>query len=227
LIIEDRIAVRNMLEELSILKRGFISLLNVLYSPSIELRIGSLSLHVFTDGFGSIEENVFDNIYFTDEEIREADSIVDLGAHHCSFTVRSVVRSSPGSTIVAVEPNPLAVKFCIDNIRALRWLIARKRLNVKILNRAVWDSEGVVDLKLSWWSEGHHVGLESYGDGVKVRTVTLNDILKLTKGKTIIKMDIEGAEYRVLIPTLYSSHIRIPLTNEENCFYKARGGYDG
>ncbi|MGC9149165.1 MAG: hypothetical protein ACP5GI_06975 [Sulfolobales archaeon] len=55
-----------------------------------------MSLHVFTDGFGSIEENVFDNIYFTDEEIREADSIVDLGAHHCSFTVRSVVRSSPG-----------------------------------------------------------------------------------------------------------------------------------
>ncbi|MGC9149164.1 MAG: FkbM family methyltransferase [Sulfolobales archaeon] len=97
-----------------------------------------------------------------------------------------------------MEPNPLAVKFCIDNIRALRWLIARKRLNVKILNRAVWDSEGVVDLRLSWWSEGHHVGLESYGDGVKVRTVTLNDILKLTKGKTIIKMDIEGAEYRVL-----------------------------
>ncbi len=189
---------KSTLGELSFLKRGFVSLLNALYSPSIMLRIGSLSLHVFTDAFGSIEENVFDSIYFTDEEIREADSIVDLGAHHCSFTVSSIVRASPSSTIVAVEPNPLAVKLCVDNVRALRWLIVRESLNVKILNRAVWDSEEVVDLEFSWWSEGHHVGLESYGDGMKVRTVTLNNILKLAKGKTIVKMDVEGAEYRVL-----------------------------
>ena len=189
---------KSTLGELSFLKRGFVSLLNALYSPYIVLRIGSLSLHMFTDGFGSIEENVFNNIYFTDEEIREADTIIDLGAHHCSFTVSSVVRSSPGSTIVAVEPNPLAVKLCVDNIRALRLLIARKKLNVRVLNRAVRNSEGVVDLKLSWWSEGHHVGLESHGNGVKIKTVTLNDILKLAKGKTIVKMDVEGAGYRVL-----------------------------
>ncbi len=172
--------------------------MNSLYSPYSILRVGPLPIHVFTDGFGSIEENIFNSIYFTDEEIREADTIIDLGAHHGSFTIKSVVKSSPNSTIIAIEPNLHAVKLLYNNLRALKWLIVMKRLSIKVLNRAIWESEGIVDFELSWWSEGHHVSFKPRGSGVKVRAITLNDIIRFAKGKTIVKMDIEGAEYRVL-----------------------------
>jgi len=186
-----------MLTQFDLLRKGFIRLLNVLH-PFTTLKIGPLSLHVFTDGFGSIEENIFNNVYFTSKEIKDADTIIDLGAHHCSFTINSIIKSSPGSTIIAVEPNPLAIKLCIDNIKALSWLISKKELSVKIFNRAVWDSEEIINLKLSWWSEGSYISSELHGNEIKVKAITLDNIIKLARGKTIIKMDIEGAEYRVL-----------------------------
>ncbi|MCU7787797.1 hypothetical protein ODS41_07710 [Pyrobaculum sp. 3827-6] len=73
-------------------KRIYINLLNALFGRTTTLEVGPLSLHVFSDGFGSIEENIF-SIYFTDGEIRDAGAVIDLGAHHCSFSVYAALKS--------------------------------------------------------------------------------------------------------------------------------------
>jgi len=48
----------------------------------------------------------------------------------------------------------------------------------------------------SVWSETHHVSEESSGEEVKA--VTLDELLDLAEGETLVKMDIEGAELLVL-----------------------------
>ncbi|MGC9051829.1 FkbM family methyltransferase, partial [Pyrobaculum sp.] len=173
-------------------KRIYINLLNALFGRTTTLEVGPLSLHVFSDGFGSIEENIFSNIYFTDGEIRDAGAVIDLGAHHCSFSVYVALKSSPGSAVVAVEPNPLAAELCAENLSSIRWLIKRKRLRVKILRGAVWRSEGDIYLELSWWSEAHTVGDRPRGRWLRVKAFTLDEILKEAGGDAIVKMDIEG-----------------------------------
>lgn len=113
----------------------------------MSISFGCLKLDIFSDGFGAVEENIFMNVYFTEEEIKNAETIVDLGAHHGSFTVWSILKSSPGSTIITVEPNPVALKLCLDNVRKLTKVIKAKNLKVKIMNVAVWDTEGLVASK--------------------------------------------------------------------------------
>ena len=157
--------------------------------------MGPLSLHVFSDGFGSIEENIF-SIYFTDGEIRDAGAVIDLGAHHCSFSVYAALKSSPGSAIVAVEPNPLAAELCAENLSSIRRLIKRKRLRVKILRGAVWRSEGDIYLELSWWSEAHTVGDRPRGRWLRVKAFTLDEILKEAGGDAIVKMDTRAPSTR-------------------------------
>ena len=95
-----------------------------------------------------------------------------------------------------MEPNPLAVRLCLDNIHLLRDTIRDKRLAVKILHAAVWDTRGTAALQTSYWSEEAHVSDAPGGHPVKA--LTLDDVLKLSTGPTAVKMDIEGAEHRVL-----------------------------
>ena len=196
-------------------RRSYLKFLKLLFTETIPISFYNLKLYIFSDGFGSIEENIFDNIYFTDEEIRNAETIIDLGAHHGSFTVWAILKSSPGSTIIAVEPNPLAVKLCLQNIKLLRDIISIKKLMVKVINAAVWDSRGMASLQNVYWSEGAYISDEVSGR-FKVKTFTLNDILKNSNGRTVVKIDIEGAEYRVLNKAELEKIDRISLEVHDN-----------
>ncbi|WP_267878586.1 FkbM family methyltransferase [Desulfurococcus amylolyticus] len=129
-----------------------------------------------------------------------------MGAHQRSFTVESIIKASPGQLIIAVELNPIAVKLCLDNIKALGNIIKAKNPRIKT---AVWDLEGEIYLDMSYWSEGAHVSTS--GRGLRVRAVTMDDILNLAEGRTIVKMDIEGSEYRVLSKAELENVDIIPL----------------
>jgi len=156
---------------------------------------------MFADAYDAIEENLFYNVYFKTEELSDADTVVDLGAHVGAFTLYALLNCKYGSRIISIEPNPYAFKILINNAILFRRI--RSDIELYPLNVAVWSSRSLVPLKLTSWSENVHVTRpSSEGKSAKktihVCALTMFDILKICKGKNVVlKIDIEGAEYEI------------------------------
>ena len=154
-----------------------------------------LSAYFPPDGFGALEENLLtgENIYFEVPSIRDADTIIDLGAHAGSFTIFAIWHLRPRARIVAVEPNEKNFRLLLANIEMLKDVIKEKGLYVHALRKAIWIKKGPLGFVDTGWSEGGHVSDATYQRNVAhVNTITLDDVLDLGRGKVVVKMDIEG-----------------------------------
>lgn len=100
--------------------------------------------------------------------------------------------------IISVEPNPQAYAALLENIRLSKRIIVQKGLKIYTINKAVYTSKTLAKLKLTRWSESSY--LSTSGD-LNVRTITLEEIFSifqhLKNPKILLKMDIEGTEYRL------------------------------
>jgi hypothetical protein len=64
----------------------------------------------------------------------------------------------------------------------------------------VWTQRGKFKFYDTGWSEGGYIDKTQHSRrGTYVETVILDDIIALSKGRTIMKVDIEGAEVSVLM----------------------------
>jgi FkbM family methyltransferase len=180
----------------------FMRLLNTTI-PYIYLKLKDLhgiSIYFPSDAFGALEENLMTkNIYFDSSSIANADTIIDLGAHAGSFTVYAILYSRPGTRIIAVEPDKTNYMYLLANIQLLQNIIGEKKLEILVLNKAVWHKKARLPFNRTSWSEGGHLSeAETFKKGVFVDTITLDELIELSKGRIIVKMDIEGAEMPVL-----------------------------
>jgi FkbM family methyltransferase len=129
--------------------------------------------------------------------IRPGDVVVDAGAHVGHFTRLFAAR---GARVYAFEPHPAAFAAL-----ALR---TRELPNVTCINKAVWDAEGRVALYfhksgsgLEWSESASLLAAKRNVDPasfVTVEAVRLADVVAELAPVRFLKMDIEGAEYRVL-----------------------------
>jgi FkbM family methyltransferase len=163
-----------------------------------------LKLYFPPDGFGALEENLLTpegNIYFDIHTIGNADTIIDLGAHSGSFTIYSLLHSKPRAKIIAVEPDGSNYRLLLNNLKIFENVINEKKLRVLALRKAVWAKTGTLKFIKTRWSEGGYVAdiADIECDEVTcVDAITLDDIINISSGKTIVKADIEGAEIPVL-----------------------------
>jgi FkbM family methyltransferase len=163
-----------------------------------------LKLYFPPDGFGALEENLLTpegNIYFDIHTIGNADTIIDLGAHSGSFTIYSLLHSKPRAKIIAVEPDGSNYRLLLNNLKIFENVINEKKLRVLALRKAVWAKTGLLKFIKTRWSEGGYVAdiADIECDEVTcVDAITLDDIINISSGKTIVKADIEGAEIPVL-----------------------------
>ena len=176
------------------LKSLFLSALNSTFPP-VRLLFSETSIIIPPDGFGAVEENLAYNIYFKRNEISSADTIIDLGAHVGTFTIWTVINAKKGAKIIAVEPDKENYSTLLQNLDMYKQLIENREIRVIPINKAVWHRSGKVKLKPSTWSEAHQV---SNSGTEEVEAITLDELLNQAKGTTLIKMDIEGAETKVL-----------------------------
>jgi len=129
-----------------------------------------------------------------------ASRIVDLGAYLGFFTVRSLLLSR-GSRAVAVEANPLSCMYAHWNI-ALHGLSGRARVVCSAVDgerglSKLYVGESMVNSSLL---RGY---VEEYTSVIGERWVpkiTLEDVFRLSGFERIdlLKVDVEGVEYRVL-----------------------------
>lgn len=151
------------------------------------------------DGFGCFEEIFFKWIYFEPKTIFHADVIIDLGAHQGTFSTYAILNMKPHSILISVEPNPKVYNVLLENIRLLKHVIMKKKLEVHTINKAVYISKKFVKLKLTKHSETSYIS--NSGD-LDVQTITLRELFSifqhLKDPKILLKMDIEGTEHDLL-----------------------------
>jgi FkbM family methyltransferase len=160
-----------------------------------------LKLYFPPDGFGALEENLLipkSNVYFDIHTIGDADTIIDLGAHSGSFTIYSLLYSKPRAKIIAVEPDRSNYRLLLNNLKIFESIINKKKLRVLALRKAVWAKTGTLKFIKTRWSEGGYVADIECDEVTCVDAITLDDIINISSGKTIVKADIEGAEIPVL-----------------------------
>jgi FkbM family methyltransferase len=139
-------------------------------------------------------------------ELRTADILfslsgevfVDVGANVGQYAVPLAKRFR---TVVAVEPNPVAVEILQRNL-------ARNRLtNVRIISKAISATRGYVLLHegdyLSTW------GLNQTGaKNIRVESIRIDDLLEEFETVDLMKVDIEGQESRVLLDAQSLGRVR-------------------
>jgi FkbM family methyltransferase len=126
---------------------------------------------------------------------------VDLGAHKGE----QVLEFGQHLSVVAFEPDPRAFEFLT---RAVRDNPLLRQAGIQLHQLAVSDSNGKVNLSFNDSDHGTTGGstIETTKHGyshlqhIEVEAIDILDVLDLVKNtrEAIFKIDIEGAEYRVL-----------------------------
>ena len=124
-------------------------------------------------------------------------TIIDVGANIGSFTIEGSLVVGPTGQVISIEPAP-------SHFRTLRAnVLLNGFTNVSLFETALGDSVGQATLKLP---KRGNLGSFTLGDiqATETHTValgTLDDLMRSKDIKSIdlIKMDIEGAEYRALL----------------------------
>jgi FkbM family methyltransferase len=150
-------------------------------------------------GFNSIVPDTLSFIWqfkeiFVDESYRfTTDSpnpvIFDCGANigiSCLFFDKNY----PSAKIVAFEADPIIANILISN------LDKNKVRNVEVINKAVWINDDSIGLSVDGAD-----GATIFSDKnlVKVKSTRLKDYLEKEIKVDMLKMDIEGAEYEVIL----------------------------
>ena len=135
----------------------------------------------------------YKEIFVTEIYRFDADSnapkILDLGAN-IGLSVLYFKALYPNAQITAFEADP-AIYECLKNN-----VYRNGFTDVELINKAVWDSNGKIRFRVEG-GDGGRVVQDDDKHGMEIETI---DISALIAGKSydLLKMDIEGAEHKVL-----------------------------
>jgi FkbM family methyltransferase len=176
------------------------------WTAAPRVRVGRLGVGLELD----LRDNLQRTLYFTgtyepglvrllDAELRAGDVVLDVGAHvgvHALGAARRL-RALGGGRVVAFEP-------ARDSAAAIRAAAARNGLAVEVVEAALGEEDGEVELFADPRHGAHYAGVRSqFGAGEAVQTAPLAtlDAWAAATGLDrldVVKLDIEGAEILAL-----------------------------
>jgi FkbM family methyltransferase len=119
--------------------------------------------------------------------------VIDVGANIGFFTRRFAQWVGETGKVIAIEPEEV-------NMRRLNHMVARQHLGniVEAIQAVAVERAGILKLKLNPMNPGDH---RIANEGVSVRAVCLDDLLaeRQWPRTSLIKIDVQGAEERVLL----------------------------
>jgi FkbM family methyltransferase len=127
--------------------------------------------------------------------LRPGMTVVDVGANIGCFSLLSASPVGSTGSVIAVEPNP-------RNVKALHASAARNGFqHVHVFQTAASDECGLLFLNVDSSNETVSPAKGDIDDMLSRETVpalTLDTIIKSSRRADLIKLDTEGAEYKVL-----------------------------
>jgi len=125
--------------------------------------------------------------------VRAGDVVVDVGANIGYHTLLFARAAGPTGRVIAFEPAPDTFRLLEENVRANGYE------NVELVQAAASDASGRVTLQLSDENPGDHRIVGPGGrEGIEVACVTLDERLAEGPLPDVVKLDVQGAEPRVL-----------------------------
>jgi FkbM family methyltransferase len=121
--------------------------------------------------------------------------LFDLGAHYGFFTLAAVALAGAGARVLAVEPSPAARRVLAANLA-----LAAAGERVTVLAGAVGAAEGSLPMLAAGAASEHYLfAAGQRSDAVAVPQFTLPALARAAGfAPSLIKLDIEGAEFDVL-----------------------------
>lgn len=147
--------------------------------------------------YGTADWNIYRSIsefneYRLPDKFDSADVIIDVGAHIGSFSYECYKRGA--KDITAFEVWKENYDICKLNLESL---------GIKIINKAVWRSDLSFNPDLYFQPSidivntgGGNVLFAS--EGIKIETISLDNILSAYNKVRLIKLDCEGSEFPIL-----------------------------
>ena len=157
-------------------------------------------VQIFLDGYDLLIPDMLSFLHswkeiFVEEiyacSLPENPRILDLGAN-IGLSILFHKRHFPNAQIVAFEADPVIFAYLKRNLA-----VNNADREVTLINKAIWDKDEI----LTFWSEGADGGrIETGSADGQVKQIEAVDVASALAGQEFdfIKMDIEGAEARVL-----------------------------
>lgn len=161
--------------------------------------------HEFLHG---ITEIFIEEVY--KQNLPENANIIDCGAN-IGLSVVYLKRNFPSSRITAFEPDNKNFELLEKNIQS------HNLSNVSLRKEAVWTEDTMISF-IEEGNMGSKIGQSNKSEQLMVKAVRLKNLLQ-TK-VDFLKLDIEGAEYLVLLD------IRDELNNVNNLFVEYHGQFN-
>lgn len=146
-----------------------------------------------TGATGSIYTGLleFEDMTFILHAIRDQDMFIDVGAN---IGIYSILAASKGADCIAIEPIPETFKSLIDNVNVNGFFE-----NITTLNLGIGDACGKLKFTSSLDTVNHALSEgESNENIIEVNVEKLDEIIKPSDQKIIIKIDVEGFESKVI-----------------------------
>lgn len=137
--------------------------------------------------------------------LRAGDVFLDVGANVGSYTL---LASSSGANVVAVEPVPSTFNHLQMNV-----LLNRFQSNVRLMNIGLADRVGELRFTNSLDTMNHVLADGELGPYVSVPVETVDNVVGFSP-PTLIKIDVEGYETAVLAgatATLRNPHLQVVI----------------
>lgn len=135
-------------------------------------------------------------VKYFQERIKAGDIVLDIGAHIGYYTLMAAKRVGNRGKVYAFEPNEDNFALLTKNIKINGYK------NVVLINKAIAESTKKAKLFLSRTSTGMHSLIDIDNDSkntVIIDAVSIDDFFgKNLPRISVIKMDIEGGEYRAV-----------------------------
>lgn len=146
--------------------------------------------YVDLPSFDFIKNEIFNLEIYKFNSVKKQPYIIDCGAN-IGLSVLYFKKVYPEARITAFEPDPNVYRVLRTNVKTY------ELTTIELYEKALWDEEG----EMSFFSEGADGGRieEPFNEDkriIKLKTVRLSKFIN--EEVDFLKIDIEGAEYKVL-----------------------------
>jgi len=126
--------------------------------------------------------------------IKPGQTVVDIGANIGYYVLLECRLVGPHGRVYAIEPVPRNYELLRRNVEANRYP------NVGTFQLAVGADDGTAEMHLSHLRNWHSM-LASHGTGqtIQVKQVSLDSFLRDKAAPALVRMDVEGYEYEIIL----------------------------